>query len=226
MFYYCVLVLVVTVLLFFFKFNKKTEKLDAIVASGVETEKANKAMEVIDENSEMVLTKKKNNNQVFQKQKSYFDAADVMTLVGRRNTCVGIFKNPVDHKTHFYKTRFKAKDNKDNCPLEFRNIAAAIRLWGNQWESISHIKISEKECSVFEQPSKWVSRLEDQREDCQNKFGCRVDFLDFQVMKDAERRVFRDLGQKIHDCCISEDDLVYFNLQDDTFNVHKTYFDL
>lgn len=38
-----------------------------------------------------------------------FDSADVMTNVGPGNTCVAIFKNPSDHKTHFYRTRLKSK---------------------------------------------------------------------------------------------------------------------
>ena len=36
-----------------------------------------------------------------------FDSADVVTTVGPQNICIGIFKNPVDHRTHFYRTRLK-----------------------------------------------------------------------------------------------------------------------
>ena len=47
----------------------------------------------------------------------------------------------------------------DGCPLEIRNIAATLRLWGSNWEYINMIRISEPECSSFEEPTtKWVQR--------------------------------------------------------------------
>ena len=69
-------------------------------------------------------------------------------------------------------------------------------------------------------------RLEDQREDCQTKFGCRIEFMDFHMMKDPDKKVFSNLSQKIVENCISEDDFHYFQLQDDTHKVQKTFFDL
>ena len=38
-----------------------------------------------------------------------FDSADVLTCIGQGNVCVAIFKNPLDHKTHFFRTRLKGK---------------------------------------------------------------------------------------------------------------------
>ena len=38
-----------------------------------------------------------------------YDGANIMTAKGPGNICVAIFKNPVDHKTHFYRTRLKGK---------------------------------------------------------------------------------------------------------------------
>jgi hypothetical protein len=43
----------------------------------------------------------------FVKQKSSYLSADVMTTIAPRNICVAIFKNPSDHKYHFYRTRLK-----------------------------------------------------------------------------------------------------------------------
>ena len=89
---------------------------------------------------------------------SNFDSADVVTTVGPQNICIGIFKNPVDHRTHFYRTRLKGVLD-DGCPIEVRNIAATLRLWGSDWENINMIKISEPECSPFEEPTtKWIRR--------------------------------------------------------------------
>merc|ERR1712004_964391 len=153
-----------------------------------------------------------------------YDGANIMTAKGPGNICVAIFKNPVDHKTHFYRTRLKGEF--DDCPLEFRNIAASLRLWGKMWDRINDIKIYETSCENFENPSKWVSRLDDQREDCQTKFGCRIQFMDFAMMKDSDRKVLGDLSQKILENCISEDDMEYFRLQDDTSLMQKTFFDL
>ena len=45
-------------------------------------------------------------------------------------------------------------------------------------------------------------------------------------MKDSDRKVLGDLSQKILDNCISEDDMEYFRLQDDTSLMQKTFFDL
>merc|ERR1712018_66154 len=142
------------------------------------------------------------------------DKADIMTSTGPGNTCVAIFKNPWDRMTHFYRTRLKGNLDCDGCPLQFRNVAASLRLWGCNFENIHSIRISEPNCSCFEEPSKWIARLEDQREDCQTKFGCRIEFMDFQMMKDPDKKVFGDLSQKILENCISEDDFHYFQLQD------------
>ena len=46
------------------------------------------------------------------------------------------------------------------------------------------------------------------------------------MMKDSDRKVFADLSSKILENCISDDDLQYFRLQDDTSMVQKTFFDL
>ena len=69
-------------------------------------------------------------------------------------------------------------------------------------------------------------RLEDQKEDCQTKFGCRIEFMDLEIMKQIDKKVFKDLCQKIVDNCISEDDFNYFHLQDDSAKIQKTFFDL
>ena len=50
--------------------------------------------------------------------------------------------------------------------------------------------------------------------------------MDFTMMKDSDRKVLGDLSQKILDNCISEDDMEYFRLQDDTSLMQKTFFDL
>ena len=50
----------------------------------------------------------KNKNEVTKHNVNY-DSANIMTAKGPGNTCVAIFKNPVDHKTHFYRTRLKGK---------------------------------------------------------------------------------------------------------------------
>ena len=44
------------------------------------------------------------------KQNVNYDGANIMTAKGHGNTCVAIFKNPVDHKTHFYRTRLKGEE--------------------------------------------------------------------------------------------------------------------
>lgn len=41
-----------------------------------------------------------------------------------------------------------------------------------------------------------------------------------------DKKVLGDLLDKIHNNFVSEDDLEYFNLQDDTELVEKFYFDL
>ena len=73
---------------------------------------------------------------------------------------------------------------------------------------------------------KFDFRLEDQKEDCQTKFGCRIEFMDLEIMKQIDKKVFKDLCQKIVDNCISEDDFNYFHLQDDSAKIQKTFFDL
>ena len=47
----------------------------------------------------------------FTKQNVNYESANVMTLKGAGNICIAIFKNPVDHQTHFYRTRLKG----ENC---------------------------------------------------------------------------------------------------------------
>ena len=51
----------------------------------------------------------KSNEKVVLKTNVNYDGANVMTAKGPGNICVAIFKNPVDHKTHFYRTRLKGK---------------------------------------------------------------------------------------------------------------------
>ena len=41
-----------------------------------------------------------------------------------------------------------------------------------------------------------------------------------------DKKVLGDLLEKIHNNFVSEDDLAYFNLQDDSEDVDKYYFDL
>ena len=50
-----------------------------------------------------------NNSTVYKKEfcNINYDSADVVTKIGPQNICIGIFKNPVDHRTHFYRTRLK-----------------------------------------------------------------------------------------------------------------------
>ena len=51
-----------------------------------------------------------NNSKVYNKKEFCnvnYDSADVVTKIGPQNICIGIFKNPVDHRTHFYRTRLK-----------------------------------------------------------------------------------------------------------------------
>ena len=51
----------------------------------------------------------KNYEKVVLKTNVNYDGANIMTAKGPGNICVAIFKNPVDHKTHFYRTRLKGK---------------------------------------------------------------------------------------------------------------------
>ena len=46
----------------------------------------------------------------------------------------------------------------EDCPVELRNIAAAIRLWGKLWSNISNVKICQSSCSALEEESKWLTR--------------------------------------------------------------------
>ena len=80
-------------------------------------------------------------------------------------------------------------------------------------------EISDFKCFYF-------FRLEDQKDDCQTKFGCRIEFLDLGIMKQIDKKVFKDLCQKIIENCLSDDDLNYFHLQDDSSKIQKTFFDL
>ena len=45
-------------------------------------------------------------------------------------------------------------------------------------------------------------------------------------MEDVEKKTMSDLSSKILENCISEDDLQYFKLQDDTPLVQKHFFEL
>jgi len=160
---------------------------------------------------------------------SNYPAADVVTFVGpmlfgRAHICGAIFKNPDDKCTHFY--RYRLKGSEDGCPLEIRNIGAAIKLWGRHWENISNVKIFEAKASEIEEPSMWLSRLEDQQEDCQNKYGCRISLEDFDYINSVEKKVFKDLTRKILESCMSEDDLIYFSGMDDSSIMDKNYFDI
>ena len=56
-----------------------------------------------DKKSADVMENTRQNSKIF----TNFDSADVVTTVGPQNICIGIFKNPVDHHTHFYRTRLK-----------------------------------------------------------------------------------------------------------------------
>lgn len=153
-----------------------------------------------------------------------FPSADVVTFVSPMRVCGAIFKNPEDRQTHFYRYRLKGKD--DDCPLEIRNIGAAIKLWGKHWENINNIKIFEAKASEIEEPSLWLSRLENQQEDCQNKYGCRISFQDFEFISSIEKKVYKDLRRKILDSCMSEDDIIYFSGSDDSSIINKHYFDI
>jgi hypothetical protein len=68
--------------------------------------------------------------------------------------------------------------------------------------------------------------LDDQREDCQTKFGCRISLQDFDNLNTLDKKVLGDLLDKINNNFVSEDDLAYFNLQDDSELMEKYYFDL
>ena len=50
--------------------------------------------------------------------------------------------------------------------------------------------------------------------------------MDLDIMKQIDKKVFKDLCQKIVDNCVSEDDFSYFHLQDDSAKIQKTFFDL
>merc|ERR1712083_4541 len=159
-------------------------------------------------------------------KRTYFENANIVTCNRSDNTCVAIFKNPLDRKTHYYRTRLRGDINEGGCPIQFRNIAATLRLWGLSWQNISSIKIFELNFECFALSSKWVTRLNDQKEDCQTKFGCRVEFRDFSSMAAAEKKTMSDLSSKVLENCISEDDLQYFSLHDDTSLVQKHFFEL
>ncbi len=51
-------------------------------------------------------------------------------------------------------------------------------------------------------------------------------FQDFDTLGTLDKKVLGDLLEKIHNNFVSEDDLAYFNLQDDSEAVDKYYFDL
>ena len=59
------------------------------------------------EESEAPEVHEKHDNGKVLKSNVNYDGANVMTAKGPGNVCVAIFKNPVDHKTHFYRTRLK-----------------------------------------------------------------------------------------------------------------------
>jgi len=160
-----------------------------------------------------------------------FPSADVVTFVAPNRVCGAIFKNPSNKSTHFYRYRLRGAKNgeattHDECPLEIRNIGAAIRLWGKYWDVITNIKIFEAKATEIEEPTKWLTRLEEQQEDCQNKYGCRISLQDFAYISTIEKRVFTDLSKKIADSSVSEDDIIYFNGQDDSNVINKHFFDM
>jgi len=180
---------------------------------------------------------KRNGTAASKNTRMSYTQADVVAVVGKHNLCCGIFKNPCDKQTHFYKYRYRVKkkpgatndaveSKEDECPVELRNIAAVIRLWGKHWENISNIKICPYACYVLEDESKWLSRLEGQQEDCQNKYGCRISFQDVEFISNVDRNIFDNLSKRILESSISEDDLTYFNGKDDSNDIDKSYFDL
>ena len=52
------------------------------------------------------------------------------------------------------------------------------------------------------------------------------DFQDFETLGTLEKKVLGDLLDKIHNNFVSDDDLAYFNLQDDSELIDNYYFDL
>ena len=44
---------------------------------------------------------------IFQNKIMSYTQADVVAVVGKHNLCCGIFKNPCDKQTHFYKYRYR-----------------------------------------------------------------------------------------------------------------------
>ena len=55
-----------------------------------------------DKKSDSRKSKSRNN-------KISFESANIVTCSRDDNTCIAIFKNPQDHRTHFYRTRLRGK---------------------------------------------------------------------------------------------------------------------
>lgn len=69
-------------------------------------------------------------------------------------------------------------------------------------------------------------RLEALQEELGSRQGCQISFQDLNFINVVERKVFNDLSNRIMDCSVSEDDLMYFSGQDDSNLMDKTLFDL
>ena len=131
------------------------------------------------------------------------------------------------NKLSYNKTRLEDSDIRK----KWMKTADMFKVHFIDWVSDARTKLyfkKSKSVIIYEKVlnSNFVFRLDDQREDCQTKFGCRIQFMDFAMMKDSDRKVLGDLSQKILENCISEDDMEYFRLQDDTSLMQKTFFDL
>ena len=91
-----------------------------------------KNMEVSQESakSAVITSKVVNNakNPTITKEFTGFDSADVVTKIGPQNVCIGVFKNPVDHKTHFYRTRLKGKCFRIKLSPNTRNSLSTINI--------------------------------------------------------------------------------------------------
>ena len=81
--------------------------------------------------SAVITSKVVNNakNPTITKEFTGFDSADVVTKIGPQNVCIGVFKNPVDHKTHFYRTRLKGKCFKIKLSAKTRNSLSSIEYF-------------------------------------------------------------------------------------------------
>ena len=82
----CLLILSISILVFYYFFNLEDNKVQPSVAE-VQPKKVKK-----------VVVEPKN-----------FESVTILSCLGQSNTCIAIFKNPWSHKTHFYRTRLKGK---------------------------------------------------------------------------------------------------------------------